>query len=231
MMKDVKIFCIIPAFNEEENIAEVIKGVKPLVDRVVVIDDGSTDRTYDLATGAGATVSRHLINRGQGAALETGNEYALAHGADIIVHFDADGQFIPGEIPRLLGPIKRGECDVVLGSRFLSGTPRMPWPKKRIIFPLARVVNKLFFGVDFSDPQSGFRAWRSEALKKIKIENDGSAHCSEILYKIFKTNLKVKEVPITVIYREFGQNFFSGKGRKTGGLRILADLFMGKLLK
>lgn len=219
----MKVFCIIPALNEEKTISKVIEEVRPLVDQVVVVDDGSIDATCKKAEESGARVLAHLINRGQGASLETGNKYAIAHGAEVVVHFDADGQFLAGEIKEIVAPIERGEAEVVLGSRFLNKKSDMPWFKEKIIIPIARIVNKLTLDLSLSDPQCGFRALSRKALKKIRIKQDRMAHCSEILYKISKNKLKVKEVPITVIYYNFGQKF-------SGGLRIIKDLLLAKLM-
>jgi len=226
-----KIFCIIPAYNEEKNLGKVVADVKKHCTEVVVIDDCSNDRTTDIAKQAGATVLRHPINRGQGAALQTGNEYALKNQADILVHFDADGQFLAEDIPTGISPILNNEADVVLGSRFLGKDSNMPWSKKYIIMPIARLVNRILFGSNLSDPQNGFRILSRQAAKMIKINNDGSAHCNEILHKIFRYKLRVKEIPITVIYNEFGQSLFGGKGRGKGGLRILKDLFISFLIE
>jgi len=218
----MKTFCVIPAYNEEQTIEKVLSEVMPEVDGVVVVDDGSSDRTFDLAQREGAAALRHKINRGQGAALETGNQYAIKNEADIIVHFDADGQFSASEIKDLVEPIKSGRADMVFGSRFLGKKSNIPWFKKYIILPLARLVNRIFLGVNLTDPQSGFRAMSREAAGKIKIENDGMAHASEILAKTFKSGLKIEEVPITVIYHDFGQRF-------SGGVKIIKDLILTKL--
>jgi len=223
MQTQKNIFCIIPAYNEEKRIIKTINDVKKYINNIVVIDDCSTDKTYKLAKQQNITVLKHIINRDQGAALQTGNEYALKNNADIIVHFDADGQFLASEINDMIKPIINENYDVVLGSRFLGKKSNMPWFKKNIIFPLARIVNKIFFNINLTDPQSGFRALSKNALKKIKIEQDGKAHCSEILHKIFKYNLKVKEVPITVVYHHFGQKF-------SGGITIIKDIIFAKLL-
>ena len=101
----MKSACIIPAWNEEKHISQVISKVKDKVDLVIVVDDCSQDQSYQLAQAAGAIVLRHPINRGQGAALQTGSDYALRLGADIIVHFDADDQFSAAEIPNVIQPI------------------------------------------------------------------------------------------------------------------------------
>jgi len=219
----MKIFCIIPAYNEAETIVKIIEEVKPLVDEVVVVDDGSTDDTYKLAKTQGITVLQHIINKGQGAALQTGNEYAINNGADIIVHFDADGQFLAKEIKDMVAPIILGKADIVFGSRFLGKKSNMPWFKKNIIMPMAKIINKIAFNISLTDPQNGFRAMTAKAAKKIIIEHNGMAHCSEIIFKAFKNNLDIKEVPTTIIYHNFGQKF-------SGGIKIIKDLFIAKLI-
>lgn len=219
----MKIVCVIPAYNEEKHISTVVLGVRPFVDEVIVIDDCSRDKTSVLAQQAGAQVLRHLINRGQGAALRTGTAIALEHGADIIIHFDADNQFQATEISEIIKPILEHRADAVLGSRFLSKKSDLPWSKKNIIHPLARLINRLFFDIRLSDPQSGFRALSRQTAQNLKIKSDGMAHCSEILYQLFKNKARVVEVPITVTYHEYGQKF-------SGGLKIIKDLLIQKLI-
>lgn len=220
----MKIFCVIPAYNEAQNVITVINKVKPLVDELVIVDDCSSDETFELAKTTSASVLRHIINRGQGAALQTGNDYALNHGADIIVHFDSDNQFLAEEIKDVIQPIIAGQADIVFGSRFLGKKSNLPKFKKNIIMPLARAINKAFFDINLSDPQNGFRAMSAKVAREIKIENDKMAHCNEILIKAFKNKYRVQEVPITVIYHEFGQKF-------SGGIRIIKDLIYKKLTK
>ena len=217
----MKIFCVIPALNESKNISQAVLNVIPFVDRVVVVDDGSSDNTALLAKKAKAVVLSHLVNRGQGAALETGNQYCLKNKADIIVHFDADNQFIAKEISDIISPIINNKADIVFGSRFLEKKSKMPFLKRNFIMPIAKLINYTM-GIKTSDPQSGFRALNRLAAEKIKIENDGMAHCSEILFKAFKYKLRIKEVSITVIYNEFGNNF-------SGGIRIVKDLLLKKI--
>ncbi|MCK5320749.1 glycosyltransferase family 2 protein [Candidatus Parcubacteria bacterium] len=228
---DTKIFCIIPSYNEQDRIKKTILDVKKIIKNIVVIDDGSSDKIYERAKETGVTVLRHVINRGQGAALQTGNKFAYDNGAEIAVHFDADGQFLANEIPRLLKPLLRNECDISLGSRFIEGASKMPWTKKYILFPIARLVNYVLLGVKLTDPQSGFRALNRKAMENIVIEQDGSAHCSEILYKANINKLKIKEAPMTVIYNEYGQSLFKGKGRKKGGIQIIKDLLLAKIMQ
>lgn len=227
----MRIFCIIPAFNEANNIEKTLSSLEGIVDKIVVVDDCSSDDTYAIAKKRGIVVLRHSINRGQGAALQTGNEYALRKGADIAVHFDADGQFLANEIGDIVKPIIVEDFDIVFGSRFMEKKSNMPIFKKLIIMNIARFINRVFWGIKLSDPQNGFRAMNRKTMQKININNDGSAHCSEILSKAVKCKLKFKEVPVTVEYNNFGQGIFSGKGRGMGGARIIKDLILGKLLK
>jgi polyprenyl-phospho-N-acetylgalactosaminyl synthase len=220
----MKTICIIPAYNEEKNIADVINKVSPLVDEVVVVNDCSHDKTEIIAKNTGATLISHPINRGQGAALQTGNDYALKNGADIIIHFDADNQFQAEEITDVIKPIIEKRAEAVLGSRFLDKKSQLPKLKKHLIMPLARLINRVFFNISLTDPQSGFRALNRETAQKINIRNDGMAHCSEIMHQLHKHKVKVEEVPITVYYHEFGQKF-------SGGIRIIKDLIIKKIIK
>jgi len=229
----MKTFCVIPAFNEAKNITTVIKEAKAVVDRVVVVDDGSTDATYNLAKAQGVVCLKHIINRGQGASLRTGTEYCLAEAAEIIIHFDADGQYLSRDINRIIKPIKTGEAEVVYGSRFLplpdenegeaGNKTQMPFLKRYLLMPLAGAVNRIFFKINLTDPQSGFRALAASAARRINWRQDRMAHCSEIMFSVKKNNLRVKEVPVQVIYRNFGQSFF-------GGLKILKDFFIAMII-
>lgn len=221
----MNIFVVIPAYNEEKRIGQVLDELSILPYKIVVVDDASHDNTSKIvATYPEVTLLRHKINRDQGAALRTGNQYVLAKGADLIVHFDADGQFLSTEIKDMIKPIVEGDYDIVFGSRFLNKKSDIPAFKKNIIFPLARLVNRVFLGIKTSDPQSGFRAMTRESAQRIQIEQDGKAHCSEIMAKAFEYKLKVKEVPITVIYHEFGQGM-------SNGFEILKDILFSKINK
>lgn len=217
-------FIVIPAYNEEENITGVISGLIALYPgaKIVVVDDGSEDGTVEAASQARAIVLKHLINRGQGAALATGTEYALSQGADIIVHFDADGQFEARDVAALVEPIKNGQAEVVLGSRFLNRANHIPFSKKYFILPLARAVNFLFTGLWLSDAHNGLRALSRRAAESIKIEQDRMAHNSEIIAQLKKNNLKFVEVPVRVVYHRYGQGFW-------GGLKIIKDLIFQKI--
>ena len=230
------IFIIIPAFNEEKHISDVVNELLILGYYVIVVDDGYADRTAELARAAGAVVLCHKINRGQGAALATGTLYALRAGAEIMVHFDGDGQFLSSEIKTLIEPLARGEVDIVLGSRFfkyangcelgrqINANKNMPFLKKYFILPTARILNYFLTGLKLTDAHCGLRAMNRLAAAKIKIDQDGMAHNTEIVAQIKKNNLRWRELPVTVIYHEFGQ----GIG---GGVKILKDLFIKKMIK
>lgn len=217
-------FIIIPAWNEEERIAVILEQLRVLDYKIVVVDDGSSDQTYKVVSRYPVALLRHKINRIQGAALQTGNDYALSRGADIIVHFDADGQFLVKEIPDIIKPILDNQADIVFGSRFLGKKSDIPWLKEKIYFPIAKIINRILFGIKSSDPQSGFRAMNRATAQKIRIEQDDFSHCTEIMAKAFEYKLRIKEVPITVVYHRFGQNL-------AGGIKIVKDLLFSKIIK
>lgn len=220
----MKIFAIIPAYNEEKNIQKVIEDVKRNVAQVVVIDDGSNDNTCRLAQNCGVVVLEHLINLGQGAALQTGNDYALRNGAGIVVHFDADGQHLAEDIKDLVEPLLKDEVDITLGSRFLGKVSEIPWSKKWLIFKPAVFFNNFLSGLKLSDVHNGIRALNRKALKKIQITQNQMGHNTEICSLIYHHQLRYREVPVKVIYNEYGQGFLAG-------LKILKDLFLDKLIR
>ena len=163
----MKLIAMIPAFNEEKTLGEVILKSKNYVDQVIVIDDGSQDKTSQIALQNGATVYRHLINRGSGGAVGTGIRAALLNEADVIVTLDADEQHDPAEIPKLIKPIIEGEADAVIGSRFLTRQPMPLFRKMGVSF--FNLVIFLLFGVKSTDSQSGMRAFNKKAAEILKI--------------------------------------------------------------
>ncbi|MDQ5938776.1 MAG: polyprenyl-phospho-N-acetylgalactosaminyl synthase [Patescibacteria group bacterium] len=216
----MKVFVVIPSYNEAKHIGAVLASLKNYDYQIVVVDDGSSDETRQIAHSHGVTVLSHAINRGQGAALYTGTLYALSQGADVIVHFDSDGQFLAEEINKVITPIIEGKADIVFGSKFLQAN-QIPWLKKFFIIKPAIWLNNLLTGLKLSDVHNGFRALNRLAAEKIEIKQDAMAHASEIVARTKKCNLRFQEVPVTIIYREFGQGF-------GGGLKILIDWFIKK---
>lgn len=215
---------IVPAYNERAMIGSVVRSLFQHADAVVVVDDGSTDGTGEAARAAGAVVLRHDINRGQGAALETGHDYARMLGAEYVVHFDADGQFDSGDIPGAVAALKASGADVLFGSRFLGVSSAVPLFKRVGLLPLARLVQRLLTGVRLTDAHNGFRVMNAKALHAIRLTQDRMAHATEILALARLSGLTHIEYPVKVVYREYGQGLF-------GGVRILADLLLEKFVK
>ena len=223
----MKIIVVIPAYNEAKVIYSVVNAVKDQVDEVIVIDDGSSDNTAEVATNAGAKVARHFLNRGQGAALQTGISFALKSDADIIVTFDADGQHVAEEIEQVVKPLLLGEVDVVLGSRFLNAANKIPLSRV-ILLKLATLFTRIYTGIKVTDAHNGFRALSRYAAEVIKIRQDGMAHDSEIIEEIKKHNLKFKEVGVTINYTYYSLE----KGQKlTNAFKIVWDLILGRIAR
>ncbi|MBI2989692.1 MAG: glycosyltransferase family 2 protein [Candidatus Magasanikbacteria bacterium] len=218
------IVALLPAYNEEHRVRGVVESLLPLLDRVVVIDDASEDCTAREADRAGAFVLRHKINRGQGAALQTGHEYAKKIGAEYALHFDADGQFDPADIPGALAYIRKQRADVLFGSRFLKESScQIPWLKRNILLPLAKHIDRLSGAVPLSDSHNGFRILSEKALGRIIISQDRMAHATEIPVLVRRYNLSYVEYPVHVHYKEYGQGFGSG-------FEILKDLILGRFV-
>ncbi len=224
----MKVFIVIAAFNVEEHIGSVIEQLRSAgFLNLVVVDDSSNDNTLAIVKKTGVTVLHHFINRGQGAALQTGNQFALAAGADFIIHFDGDGQMQTKDIPSMLEPLTTGSVDMVLGSRYLGLSSKIPFIKKYIYFPIGRLVNLVFTGLWLTDVHCGFRAMNRHAAESIVITQDRMAHGSEILEKINTKNLRLREVPVTILYHKFGQGLLG----TNGAVRTVMDLVKAKLLK
>jgi len=223
----MKITAVIPAYNEAKVISGVVNSVKAKVDEVIVVDDGSSDNTSEVARNAGAKVARHFLNRGQGAALQTGLDFALKNDADIIVTFDADGQHEASEISQVVEPLLLGKVDVVLGSRFLKQDNKIP-KGRQILLKTATLFTRIYTGLKVTDAHNGFRAFSSQAAERIEIRQDGMAHASEIIEQIKKHNLKFKEVGVTINYTYYSVN----KGQKfSNSFRIVWDLILGRITK
>ena len=191
----------IPCFNEERFIGSVVLKARKHVDQVIVVDDGCTDASAEIAGSAGAVVVRHDCNQGVGAATRTAFRKAREMGADIMIRLDGDGQHNADEIPALIAPILRGEADVVVGSRFLEGKERPPF-YRRIGQRVLTTTTNVGSGTHIKDSQSGFRAFSAKALEKMTLTEDGFGVESEMQFAIGRSGLKVVEVPIAVIYTD-----------------------------
>lgn len=192
------IAAILPAYNEEVSIGSVVLSTRQYVDRVVVVDDGSHDRTSELAELAGAEVIRHPRNLGKGAALRTGFE--AMNGADILVTIDADGQHNPMEIPKLVAPILAGNADIVIGSRYANGRKTSTPAYRRAGQIVLDKVTNMDCGLAITDTQSGFRAFAAHTVDAFRFRENGLAIESEMLADAAKTCFRIREVEVGVRY-------------------------------
>jgi glycosyltransferase involved in cell wall biosynthesis len=213
--KDIVV--LIPAFNEEEAVADVVRTVPTTICgldvETIVVDDGSSDKTTEQAESAGALVCQLPINLGQGAAFRLGYRVARERGAQIICTADADGQFDPQELPALVGPILAGEADFVNGSRRLGLTHNTDPVRNLGVLVFSTLLSTLT-GTKITDPANGLRAFRSEITAKVQLKQT-QYQTSEMLINTIAFGYKVKEVPATMYKRAAGEskkgkNFFYG---------------------
>ena len=195
------VIAVIPAYNEERYIGSIVLKSQEYADMVIVVDDGSADKTAFIASLGGARVVRHRVNRGKGRALNTGFCVARALQPTAIVILDGDGQHLPEEMPGVLAPILADEADIVVGSRYLRGGCGVPrhraWGHRAV-----NLVTDLISGVSVTDSQSGFRAFSPRAVEAISFSSSGFSVESEMQFLARDHGLRVVEVPITADYTE-----------------------------
>ena len=213
-----KIIAAIPCFNEERFIGSVVLKAKRYVDSVIVIDDGSTDATAEVAAEAGAEVHRHSQNQGYGVAIRSALAKGRQLGVDVLVVLDGDGQHDPKDIPKLVKSVINGQADVAVGSRFL-GKGEKPPLYRRLGQRVLTTATNVGSGQSISDSQSGFRAYSARALEKLDLAESGMSISSEIQFASRKGTLRVTEVPINVSYT--GEAKRSPVGH---GLRVLSRI-------
>jgi len=214
----VKITVILPAYNEEISMGSMVIGAKKYANSVIVIDDGSADNTAEIAKLSGAEVIKHPFNQGKGAALKTG--FKAVRDADIIVTMDSDGQHKPEDIKKLVSPIETGEADLVNGSRYVG--------RKRNNTPAYRRVGQIVLdkatniggGLDITDSQSGFRAFRAHTIHAFRFSSSNFGIESEMLMDAANAGLRIKEVEIGVRYDVNN----STKGSVSHGLEVLMKI-------
>ncbi|MEP6665708.1 MAG: glycosyltransferase family 2 protein [Nocardioidaceae bacterium] len=218
---------VIPMYNEASVISDVVTRILELFPNVVCVDDGSVDNSVELAAAAGATVVRHSVNLGQGAALQTGIEFGLAGSADIqyFLTFDADGQHRVEDAVAMVSEARKGEVDVVLGSRFLGSVRHIP-RSRRLVLRAAVVFTRMTTGLALTDAHNGLRVLNRSAAACLRLRLTGMAHASEILNVIARSQLTYRELPIEVLYTDYSRQ----KGQSSiNAVNIVFDLMVHRL--
>jgi polyprenyl-phospho-N-acetylgalactosaminyl synthase len=219
------VWVVVPAFNEEQTIQEVVLGLRRFCPNVIVVNDCSTDATAVLARAAGAGLVSHPINLGQGAALQTGITFALQKGASHLVTFDADLQHRPDDIPTLLDALANSGADFALGSRFIGSATDID-TSRRLLLKAAVLFTRFTTGLKITDTHNGLRAMTRRGASTLQIRQNRMAHASEILQQIAKSGLPYVEVPVIVRYT----NYSKAKGQTlSNSLSIMLELVTGAL--
>jgi polyprenyl-phospho-N-acetylgalactosaminyl synthase len=227
MVPQARVYVVIPAYNEGPVISRVVTEVKRAGHAVVVVDDGSSDATADQACAGGAAVIRHPFNLGQGAALQTAIDYALAQAAEFIVTFDADGQHRVSDISRLVEALIQERADFALGSRFLGQAPNLP-ALRRLVLRAATAFTRLTTGLQVTDTHNGLRAMTRRGAAAIRLRQNRMAHASEWLSQIAASGLRYVERPVTIDYTAYSL----AKGQTIAdAVLILLDLFARRLYR
>lgn len=216
---------VLPAYNEQAHIRDVVTRCKPYVDFIFVIDNCSADNTFSEAKQAGAIVIRHCYNLGKSGSLKTGCEAALAKGANIIAFMDSDGQHKPEDLPRFFDGIINDDYDIIIGAR--KRDQNMPFIRK-LGNALLMWTTKVLFAINVEDIQSGFRVFKSSIYEKIKWSSTGSSHYfadAEITMRMGDAGLKYNEIPIETIYHDKNKGMHAMQG-----LKLLFELFKWRIL-
>ena len=190
----MKLLAVIPALNAEQTIGDVVRKAREQIQDVIVIDDGCTDRTADVARAEGATVLRHEVNRGKGASLKSGFAYAREHDYDAVITLDADGQHLPSEIPKIIDAWQQSGADLVIGGRshlFDHMLPRRRMANRFSAWAIAKAA-----GTRVSDSQSGFRVYSARLLREIKLRADGFDMESEVIIRAGVRKMRIVVTPV-----------------------------------
>lgn len=213
---------VIPMYNEATVVGGVVTDLRKEFPNVVCIDDGSSDGSQEIARAAGAVVVQHPINLGQGAALQTGFEYALQDpDVDCIVTFDADGQHRIEDAKAMVERVRSGEAEIVLGSRFLDKRTKLS-PAKRVVLKTAAIQSRLATGMDLTDAHNGLRAISPAVARRIHLTQNRMAHASELVHQLAKMQPRYVEHPVEIIYTDYSK----AKGQSLlNAVNIVFELF------
>ena len=202
---------IIPALDEEASLPRTLDEVRAVASGYdcLVVDDGSRDRTAQVARERGVLVVRHPFNLGVGAALQTGFRWALAHGYEIAVQLDADGQHDPRQLDRLVEPVRHGECDVAIGSRYVTASEYRAPLSRRIGMVLFAQVVRLAVRQRISDTTSGFRAYGRAVMEVCQHDFPKDFPDAPLLIMLARRGFRLLEVPVTMRERQAGTSFYT----------------------
>lgn len=220
-----EVWVVVAAYNEAGRIGGVLDGLLRRWPNVVVVDDASTDRTVEEVRTRSVWLVRHFVNLGQGAALQTGLDFALRRGAAYLVTFDADGQHRSEDIDALVTPLLSGTCDFTLGSRFLGEAVGIPVTRKTLL-KLAVFFTRVFSGVRLTDTHNGLRGMTRHGAQALRITMNRMEHASQILEQIHGSGLHYSEVPVAVTYSADSL----AKGQPShAALKVAARVFLEKV--
>jgi glycosyltransferase involved in cell wall biosynthesis len=220
-------FVVVPAYNEARVVGDVVRSLSAAFPNIVVVNDGSADDTAAVLKNLPATVVTHLINLGQGAALQTGITHALERGASRIVTFDADGQHRVEDAVQAVRLLSDGGCDVVCGSRFLGADNNVPRVRKVILKVAVWLTNRTT-GARMTDAHNGLRALSREAASCLALSQSGMAHASEIISQLREHRMRIREVPVQIRYTDYSL----AKGQSSlNSINVLFDLVIRRFLK
>ena len=223
-----KVFILIPAYNEESTIGQVLDSLKVRFKNIIVVNDGSTDETQSIIEKKDVIIIRHTLNLGQGAAISSGMNYLKnKNTAEALITFDADGQHSVEDAVSFAKEIIKSDEEIIFGSRFIKNKANIPY-LKRIILKAVTLITNLLTNTRLSDTHNGLKAIKVSCLNKISITIDGFAFESQIIQQINKKKIRYKEMPTNTIYTDYSKR----KGQKLlNGLIILEDLIKSIKLK
>jgi len=213
---------VVPLFNEATVIADVVRGIREAFPQVVCVDDGSSDGSAAAAREAGAVVVQHPVNMGQGAALQTGIEYAVRDPEmRYVVTFDADGQHQVSDAVAMVDKLRAGDADVVFGSRFLDARTK-PSAAKRALLRAAVVYTNMTTKMKLTDAHNGLRAMNRSVAERLDIRQNRMAHASEIVEQIGSAGFRYAEHPVHIIYTDYSRS----KGQSMlNSVNIVTEMF------
>jgi glycosyltransferase involved in cell wall biosynthesis len=229
MYSKERVFIVITAYNVSDSIAAVVEELmQDGFKNIIIVDDCSTDNTLEVSkTIKDVKILHHIVNRGQGAALETGQKFALSQGAEYIVHYDGDGQHSPDKILQAVEILSSSDYEIAIGTRFGKGAERINMPFKKIVILKMGIIFTWFVsGIWLSDTHNGFRVIKASTIPKLAIKMDRFEHASEIIDYIKWKKIKYVEIPVKISYSEYSNM----RGQKIwNSVNILLNVLVKKI--